>query len=375
MDLNPHVSWTKKHKQNKTKATGTEGADMDAENKRKISVEKSRMAPIIQDENKYLTSDKGPFFVVMEKEGINVINIGKSLNKFNVRDILDLRPRGKNRVRILFKTATAANNFMNMKINQNDKSTKIYIPNMYIQSIGVISSVPTDISDEELQNNILAECKIIKIERITRWDRENNVAIPTTSVKIWFRQTTLPNNVLLYLANVRVRHFIPNPILCRKCLRYGHTQKFCKDSKETCSNCANKHEGECNNPTNCKYCNTNHKTIDRRCPEYKKQQQIKKIMTLKKVNYRQAIQEIDANSFANHRFTNNNLNKEMEDLKKENDKIKFSLVECQNKLNKIHQVVAQIGNEQGGSNDLILVEIINALRMGREDPVDEGMES
>lgn len=93
--------------------------------------------------------------------------------------------------------------------------------------------------------------------------------------------------------------FVVNPsirstVQCNRCLRYGHTQKFCR-SDPRCSHCGiSKHTiSEC--PTvhatdpSCFFCKLPHVATDRSCQEWSTQKDIKKIMATENISYKDAL--------------------------------------------------------------------------------------
>lgn len=71
-------------------------------------------------------------------------------------------------------------------------------------------------------------------------------------------------------------YFIPAPIICKNCLRYGHIAKLCK-AKQKCSNCTEEHDQiiPCLNQMKCKSCNFNHRTTDPACKERQNRESLK----------------------------------------------------------------------------------------------------
>ena len=64
--------------------------------------------------------------------------------------------------------------------------------------------------------------------------------------------------------------WLPGPLQCFKCQRFGHTANVCH-SKQRCINCGGDHpkEGRCNQPTRCCNCQGNHLASNKKCPTRK----------------------------------------------------------------------------------------------------------
>ena len=87
---------------------------------------------------------------------------------------------------------------------------------------------------------------------------------------------------------------IRSPVQCNRCLRFGHTQKYCR-SEAKCSHC-----GESKHPLEscpfsqttepiCLFCQLSHLSTDRSCQELVYQKDIKKIMATENISFKDAV--------------------------------------------------------------------------------------
>ncbi|GIY25262.1 uncharacterized protein CDAR_616071 [Caerostris darwini] len=60
--------------------------------------------------------------------------------------------------------------------------------------------------------------------------------IPTKHLILTFSSTTLPSSFKADYLHCRVRPYIPNPLRCFHCQRFGHSQTACR-GVQTYSNC------------------------------------------------------------------------------------------------------------------------------------------
>jgi len=114
------------------------------------------------------------------------------------------------------------------------------------------------------ENTILQELKQQKVTEVKKImkrqnpnsnsDTNNITLVETGLIIITFESHKLPEIVRIGYETVRVRDYIPLPLRCKKCLRFGHPTPICK-SVETCINCSEaKHtnDGEkCTSEKNC----------------------------------------------------------------------------------------------------------------------------
>ena len=83
--------------------------------------------------------------------------------------------------------------------------------------------------------------------------------------------------------------YIPRPLRCYKCNRFGHVASKCKN-KDRCSQCGGDHpRSSCNQSVKkCVSCGGNHSAADRTCLRYKKEAEIIKIKITSKISYAEA---------------------------------------------------------------------------------------
>lgn len=320
----------------------------------------------------YITTDKGPFIIIMEKEDINDIKVGKRLKELNIMNIKDITKIGKNRLKVQTKDGMTANKILKDPTLSITDRIKSFLPNSSLITVGIIRDIDIDITEEEIENNYSCESKIISIERMTRWDDKLKIAIPNNNIKITFRSHKLPNNFKLYSVSRKIEIFVPKPILCKKCLVYGHTKKYCKrETVERCLNCTeNLHDSAQSCVTKCKFCNVNdHKTAFYKCPEEIKQKKIKRIMVTQKISYQDAHKINNEGNNANFPPLPNNkitiqnsfANVLMDSKIKEDLKRKTIL------LNVVKEKFNHLINSKSIDTDVLAIEIGNLLAKHSEN--------
>jgi len=171
-------------------------------------------------------------------------------------------------------------------------------------SKGVIYCNDLRYIDEDTILQELKSQKVTEVKKImkrqnpnTNFDSNNPTLIETGLIIITFESLKLPEILRIGYETVRVREYIPLPLRCRKCLRFGHPAPICKSS-ETCTNCSEiKHtnDGEtCKNQKKCLNCKNNpeldyqHSPIDRKSPTFIKNQELTAIKTTQKVDHKTA---------------------------------------------------------------------------------------
>ncbi|XP_050547326.1 uncharacterized protein LOC126909010 [Daktulosphaira vitifoliae] len=219
---------------------------------------------------------------------LHPLKIGKLFhNKFG--GIKQITPIGS-RVKILFDSIKSANACLNSNL-LTGMNLKASIPSTLIYSHGIIR-LETSTTEEEFWEGIESPVPIIGFRRIVT-KRDSNTPTQTNLVELKFLSSKLPEKLLIFKVIFTVSPSIRSPVICNKCLRYGHTAKFCR-SKARCARCgANDHIGsDCPNKDistlSCVHCKGSHEATDRACPEWSRQKEIKKIMAVENISYNDA---------------------------------------------------------------------------------------
>ncbi|GFX25032.1 RNA-directed DNA polymerase from mobile element jockey [Trichonephila clavipes] len=96
------------------------------------------------------------------------------------------------------------------------------------------------------------------------------IVIPTKHLILTFNSPTLPKTIKTGYLNCKIRLHIPNPLLCFKCQRFGHSQTACR-GQSTCSRYASVGHAfsDCNLEQKCVNCSQPHSADSKLCPKWK----------------------------------------------------------------------------------------------------------
>jgi hypothetical protein len=131
----------------------------------------------------------------------------------------------------------------------------------------VVTGVSSDWSDDAIRSKTGAAY----VRRLRR--KEGDHLEDTTSVVIGFVGEP-PATVKLGFISFRTRPFIPRPVQCHKCLRFGHVKGKCR-SATRCPRCGEGHEFDAcpkkqmPEQSHCVNCGQQHSSAYRGCPKYK----------------------------------------------------------------------------------------------------------
>lgn len=248
----------------------------------------------------YKETDNGPFLVIIEAG--NNLNIGKyghlkiarDFFSLKVTDIKNIKVKGRNKIGVEFLNGTAANALVKNKTLKN-KNYNIYIPFSCVTCKGIVKNIDPDISVEEITENLRSSARVLNVRRLNRKRVIDNekVYTPTPTILITFEGISLPRNIEVYRLPFLVVPYISPVTQCYNCLLYGHTSTQCR-SRTKCISCTEAHDRSIHcEKIKCMHClSTEHKSIYRQCPEFLRQKEIKKLMSLENISYFDAAQLI-----------------------------------------------------------------------------------
>lgn len=158
----------------------------------------------------------------------------------------------------------------------------------------IMKEDPADIKD------LLKEYDVTEVYRVTK--KVDDKILPTPLHIVTFNRQHPPEEVNICFEFLKVRTYYQKPLRCYRCQHFNHPTKYCDEKNpENCSVCSlEKKEAHQCGPKMClnceeipdlkKYAN-NHSPIDRNCPRWAREVQIKKIQTDLNLDYRSAVAE------------------------------------------------------------------------------------
>lgn len=251
-----------------------------------------------QENYTYTHRDSAPYRIYVElkkkdeEKRINKFSLGSMIRGMNEyrRHVTDMKYVGNNKILVFINSFLKANSLMET-LNKDGSLYKAYIPRHLVTITGVVSGIPTDIMEEEIEADIESEFPIVGVRRLTRND--NGDRVPTTRVSITFRAHELPKQVKIFCCRSSVRPFFQKVVICTKCLRFNHREQNCR-GYQRCYKCTKQHETReefesCKEEVKCASCRkSGHSTMDPSCPEKQRQEKIKNMMARKCVTYTEA---------------------------------------------------------------------------------------
>ena len=165
-------------------------------------------------------------------------------------------------------------------------------------SKGVIKDYHKDLfymTNEEIMKE-LSDQGVTDVSRfLLKKDGEN---IKTNTLFVTFDTPTPPKELKIGYYIVKVQLYIPNPLRCFNCQKFGHSKKFCKHPL-ACWKCGTEgHDGsECTaETTHCLNCKGDHCASSKSCPIWIQEKEIQRIKTEKGLSYGDARRLVTSSS-------------------------------------------------------------------------------
>lgn len=143
------------------------------------------------------------------------------------------------------------------------------------------------LSEEEILNGLQEQKqRVVSVQKIKR--RFNGELVDTALCILTFKLSVLPDHIKFGFHQIPVKMYIPNPLRCLNCFKYGHSRKYCK-SLRICAQCSELfHENECQTETKCTNCKQAHNNFDKDCIKFKREFGIQTIKVTNKISYYEA---------------------------------------------------------------------------------------
>ncbi|XP_044741119.1 uncharacterized protein LOC123302309 [Chrysoperla carnea] len=162
-----------------------------------------------------------------------------------------------------------------------------------IKPHGTLNSSKGVIVCRDLLNSTIEEIReglklqgVLDVRRMTT--KRDGKVMETATYLLTFNTPNLPKTFKAAIHRLEVRPYIPAPMRCFKCQRFGHTASRC--TKEEICVCGKAvHDGtDCPQPVSCINCGGPHNARSRNCPVYKQELTIQELKTINKLSYIEA---------------------------------------------------------------------------------------
>ena len=244
----------------------------------------ARFLVIKSMEEKAVTS-LSPF--IIEKQIESIIGTPKSVKKLKNKTLLVETCR-KSQTESLLKVSTFFGLRVSVSEHQSLNSSKGIIRDRMLKG-----EKEDEIVDYLREQGVTA-CKRFKIKK-------DHDTVETNTLLLTFNSINVPKSLKIFYRVVPVDIYVPNPLRCFNCQRFGHHENNCPvDLGSVCANCGagghDHHTSACKNKPKCVNCGKEHVSRSNECEIWKKEKEIMKIKTTKNITYLEAKKLFDSQS-------------------------------------------------------------------------------
>ena len=156
-------------------------------------------------------------------------------------------------------------------------------------SKGVIRSRELALATEDEIASALGKQGVTNIKRISI--KKGEERIQTNTYIRTFNKPQTPKDVKIGYCLEKVEQYVPAPLRCFKCQKFGHHREACR-GRQTCSKCGEKDpdhvEEDCLKETRCANCQQDHPAYARTCTVYQKEKEIIEVKHKRNVSFLEA---------------------------------------------------------------------------------------
>ncbi|GAB0086572.1 hypothetical protein DMENIID0001_006620 [Sergentomyia squamirostris] len=249
-----------------------------------------------------------PRFLVIERtdegslKSVSVFKVKREIHKL-VGNVKKIQPLNDGKILLIEILQEAQAETILKMTSLAGKQVKVSWHEKMNKSKGVVACygwthIPSDELKEELKAFNISDVMAIKKKA------EAGSMIDTGTFIVTFDSPNIPKEIDAWYYPLKVKLFIPNPMRCFKCQKYGHFGDKCRIRQKMCGLCLHdEHEGECVHPHYCANCgSSDHLSWSRKCEVFKQEFEIMKLKVSKKMSYFAAKQEFEAGRTADESF-------------------------------------------------------------------------
>ncbi|XP_060808332.1 uncharacterized protein LOC132903634 [Amyelois transitella] len=233
--------------------------------------------------------------ITSKKELPKQMALAKLLRNENICNVNRIKYKSPFKVFICFEKDTDATKLIE---NENFKKLEYNCRKTLESNIvyGIIRGVDLEFSEEEIFGILRSDIKILAVKRLKRLDYSGKW-VESESVRICFEGKSLPIYVTAFDCNFNVENYIFPVTQCSGCWKFGHMIKVCPIKKILCPKCGSTEHNNCDLKTfKCLNCKGLHLVLDRSCPIYRKEKEIRLVMSKDNVPYKIALELVMDNS-------------------------------------------------------------------------------
>jgi hypothetical protein len=148
-----------------------------------------------------------------------------------------------------------------------------------------------DCNEAEILNALYSQ-DVVQVKHIMT--KRGDKLEPTNTFILDFNLPAPPKYITAAYLKINVEPFIPNPLRCYNCQRFGHGKSSC-NRVALCAKCGQEGHQDtlCTNPPHCTNCSGSHAAYSKECPVWNYQRQITQTKFSSNISFYEAKQLID----------------------------------------------------------------------------------
>lgn len=166
-------------------------------------------------------------------------------------------------------------------------------------SYGVIRGADLDLSEQEMLEEFKCDTEIVSLKRLKRL--MEGQWVDSTCIRIGFKSSFLPPCILGYGTRFEIEQYTFPVTQCSGCWKFGHLLRACPTKKAKCPKCGGGHPNCETTNYKCLNCNGPHMSLDKECPMFLKETEIRSIMARENCTYKKALDVFVKNQSENMR--------------------------------------------------------------------------
>ena len=136
---------------------------------------------------------------------------------------------------------------------------------------------------------------VCHVHRFTRI--KDGTKVPTGTIVVTFKSPNAPEKIKMGYLNLKVETYIPNPLRCFNCQKYGHGRTSCKRRSSVCGKCGQQDHEELacqEEKPKCANCEGSHPAYSKSCPLWVKEKEVQKVKATQNISFPEARKIVDA---------------------------------------------------------------------------------
>jgi len=111
----------------------------------------------------------------------------------------------------------------------------------------------------------------------------------TNTFIVTFKTPVVPKYIIVGYIRVPVAVYIPNPLRCFKCQKFGHGKNACRE-RETCATCGQigHTSNDCTSELKCPNCSGDHSAFSKNCPKWLFEKRVQQLKAEKNISFIEA---------------------------------------------------------------------------------------